>query len=160
MGWRERVDLPEWGVGGLVAKLDTGARTSALHVEDIAVLPDGRLRFRVVVNRRSGNSVAVVAEVVRVARVRSSTGRVQRRFVVRTLLRVGAVVRSIELTLVSREAMRCRMLLGREALAGAVLVDSARTHVLGRARGRTHRERKIHPVPTIAAGSPPRRSPR
>jgi len=134
IGWREYVSLPDWGVKGVVAKIDTGARTSAVHVEKIRRLPGRRVQFEVVTRRakvdRPEKTVPVEAAVIRSTRVRSSTGHSQERFVVATRVRIGSVVRRIELSLVRREHMLCRMLLGRTALDG-LLVDATRTHILG-----------------------------
>lgn len=128
-GWRERVDLPDWGVAGVRAKLDTGARTSALHVASVTELPDGRVAFAIVPRRRSDRQVGVVADVVRLTRVRSSTGGVTTRHVVRTRLRLGPLEREIELTLVDRGTMIHRILIGRTGLDG-VIVDPARRYLI------------------------------
>jgi hypothetical protein len=128
-GWRERVDLPDWGITRIRAKLDTGARTSALHVTGVTDLGDGRVTFEVLPRRRSDRGVPVTAAVVRQTRVRSSTGSVTTRPVVRTRLRFGPIDREIELTLVDRGAMIHRMLIGRTGLAG-VVVDPSRRYVL------------------------------
>jgi hypothetical protein len=131
IGRREWVSLPEWGITRLRAKIDTGARTSAIHVSSIEDLEDGRLRFEVVRREKPHRRTVVVeADHVREARVRPSTGRTQRRPVVRTLVRIGGWEREIEMSLVCREGMLCRMLLGRRALAG-LLVDPSHKDVLG-----------------------------
>lgn len=136
VGWREYVALPEWGIATLRAKIDTGARTSALHVENIRRLDDRHVRFDVVLNRKTGRTVPAEAPIVREAHVRSSSGQLQTRFVVETLVRLGPVSKQIELTLVSRRAMLCRMLLGRRALAEDFLVDVTRRYALGRLKDR------------------------
>jgi hypothetical protein len=75
IGWTEYVDLPEWGVRRIRAKVDTGARSSALHVENIRELPRGIVRFDVVVHReRRDRHVRVRARITRRSRVRSSNG--------------------------------------------------------------------------------------
>src|SRR5690606_35737223 len=109
----------------------TGARSSALHVEDLEELPDGRVRFSVVRSRREKRPpVVVVAEVVKWARVRSSTGQYRRRCFVRTRVRLGPVEKEIEISLVSREKMIFRMLLGRKALEHDFVVDVSRKNAL------------------------------
>ena len=86
IGWRERVTLPAWGIVALKTKVDTGARTSALHVNRIEPLGDGNVRFDVIASvriaegRRLLRRVPVVSPIVRTATVRSSTGRVQQMF--------------------------------------------------------------------------------
>ncbi len=130
IGRREWVALPEWGIPRLRAKIDTGARTSAIHVSSIEYLEDGRLRFEVVRRERPHRrSVTVEADHAREARVRPSSGKTQHRPVVRTVVQIGAWEREIELSLVCREGMLCRMLLGRRALNG-LLVDPSAKDVL------------------------------
>jgi hypothetical protein len=128
-GWREWADLPEWGIARVRAKLDTGARTSALHVASVEELPGGKVSFAVVPNRRSDRRVQIVTDVVRQTRVRSSNGTSATRFVVKTRLRLGPIEREIELTLVDRGAMIHRLLVGRSGLAG-IVVDASRRYVL------------------------------
>lgn len=129
-GWRERVTLPGWGVARVRAKLDTGARTSAIHVAHMDRLANGRVRFEVVFRERPERRTAwVESEVVRESVVKPSSGVRQVRPVCRVLMRLGPVEREIELGLVAREGMLCRMLVGRSALAG-VCVDPSRKYVL------------------------------
>lgn len=134
LGWREYVALPDWEIGGVLAKVDTGARTSSLHVENIRSLASGRLAFDVVLDR-TGRLQHVVAHPVRVSRVRPSTGQLQQRHVVRTTLRLGSISKEIELSLVSRGDMLCRMLIGRTALEKDFLVDVSRRYVCGKPFG-------------------------
>ncbi len=130
IGWREWVGMPEWGITRVRAKIDTGARTSAIHVSSIEELEGGRLRFEVVRRERpERRTVTIEADHVREARVRPSTGEAQRRPVVRTLVRIGEWEREIEMGLVCREGMLCRMLLGRRALRG-LLVDPTKKDLL------------------------------
>jgi hypothetical protein len=135
IGWREPVSFPQWGIRRLKTKVDTGARTSALHVSDVELLENGQVRFRAVVRvRRLGGRVVlrrvpIETPVARTTVVRSSTGRLQHRFVVRAHARIGSLEREIEVTLVCRRRMLCRLLLGRTALEG-FLVDPGRRRVL------------------------------
>ena len=124
IGWTEYVDLPDWGVRRIRAKVDTGARSSALHVENIRELPRGLVLFDVVLHReRRDRRVHVRAHVTRRSRVRSSNGQLSPRLFVETTLRLGGVEKSIEIGLVDRAKMIHRMLLGRAALAGPFLID-------------------------------------
>ncbi len=136
IGWREFVDLPEWGIVSVRAKIDTGARTSALHVEHLDLLPDGLVRFEVVPDGDVRKRIAVVAELIRVSRVRPSTGVLQRRHVVSTTMRLGPVEKVIQLSLVSRQGMLCPMLVGRRALNDQFIVDPAAKYLLRRRRYR------------------------
>lgn len=140
IGYQEFVNLPAWGVSRLLAKADTGARSSALDAKNITELPgDGsgdnsggdRVRFDIVLSRKDReNTVTVEAPIVRHTRVKSSHGHTTERYVVAVELHVGDEIKPIEVTLVSRKTMICRMLLGRTALAPTFLVDSSRRFVL------------------------------
>lgn len=137
IGYREYVDLPQWGITRIKAKADTGARSSAIDVADLVEIDGGaRVRFDVVLSRAQRHRrVTIEAEVVRRTLVRSSLGHAQPRLTVQTKIRVGPVEKMIEVGLVCRKAMICRMLLGRQALAGDFLVDSQRTYLYGKAGG-------------------------
>ena len=131
IGYLEQVDLPEWGVFGLVAKIDTGALTSALHVENLARWDGGWLTFDVPNPLAPERGVQhVEARVQRKSEVRATSGITQERLVVVTQLRLGAQNCDIELGLVDRSQMNYPMLLGREALAGRYLVDAALSYAL------------------------------
>jgi hypothetical protein len=131
IGVTEYVDLPEWRISRLRAKIDTGARSSALHVENIRELASGRVRFDVRLSRnQSERRVTVEAPVERRGRVRASNGEVETRIFVVVRLRIGPVEREIELSLVDRGRMIFRMLIGRRALAHSFLVDPSRRYVL------------------------------
>ena len=133
VGWNEYVELPAWGIRRLGAKVDTGARTSALHVEDIQPLARGRIRFQVVVHRtKRDRHYPVTTKIVRRARVKSSNGQFESRYFVRTLMRLGEVEKEIEISLVDRGKMAHRMLLGRTALKGDFVVDVSKRHLLDR----------------------------
>ena len=132
IGWNEYVALPEWGIARLRAKVDTGARSSALHVDDIEELGGGRVAFDVVVHRQKRDRhVRVETRIRRRGRVRSSTGHYETRLFVSTHVRIGPAEREIELSLVDRERMNFRMLLGRTALSG-FLIDVAHGQLLGK----------------------------
>ena len=130
VGWREKVDLPDWGVVGLTAKLDTGARTSAIHVDEIVKLDEKNISFWVVLSRKVVEKrVHIEAQISRESNVRSSTGHLQTRYIVRTRLLLAGVDKEVELSLVQRPHMLCRMLIGRSALAGNFVVDPSIKHV-------------------------------
>jgi hypothetical protein len=135
IGWNEYVDLPEWGILGLRAKLDTGAKSSALHVENIELRPHGRVRFDVMLHReKRDRRVHVEVPVLRRARVRSSTGHMTLRYFVMASMRLGPVQMDVEVSLVDRQRMLYRMLLGRSALAHQFLIDVSRHNLLERPR--------------------------
>lgn len=136
VGWRERVTLPEWGITRIKAKIDTGARTSAIHVGALEELEDGQVRFEVVVREGpSRKTTWVTAAPVRRTTIKSSSGHRQKRLVFRTRMQIGEIERDAELTLVSRKGMLCRMLVGRTALSGGILVDPRRIYLASRKPG-------------------------
>lgn len=147
VGWREWVDLPDWGVTRLRAKIDTGARTSALHVENLEESPDGQLSFDVVLEMgENPRTVRVHSEdLVRVSKVRPSSGIRQRRHVVQTRLVIGDVEQMVEISLVDRGPMLCRMLVGRKALGTAFLVNPRTSYILSARSAKTKKPRKNPP---------------
>jgi hypothetical protein len=133
-GWRERVDLPDWGVARLLAKADTGAYSSAVHAENIVHQDDDTVAFDVVYRRNHPERrVRVEAPIARSAIVRSSNGETHERIFVNTTLKIGPIVKTIEVTLVARELMQCRMLIGRSALCPELTVDPSNKYLLTRA---------------------------
>ncbi len=137
IGWSEAVDFPRWGIDGVKAKVDTGARTSALHVENLEAIDGDHVAFDVVTGRTKRRHHRVVAEVLKWARVRSSNGHYMERCFICTRVRIGALEKDIELSLVSREKMQFRMLLGREALKHDFLVDVGHRTVATRKKRKT-----------------------
>ena len=134
VGWVEYVALPGLGVERLKAKIDTGARTSALHVArmktvDTAGGPHRRpiLEITVPSGRRGKRPQAVRA----FAMVRDTSGRTERRPVIETALRLGPIERRIAVTLTNRGDMLFPMLIGRTALGAGVVVDPTRRYLLG-----------------------------
>lgn len=133
LGWREYVAFPQWGIDALLTKIDTGAKTSALHVADIVDRADGVVSFDVVLSRkRPDRTVRVESPKVRTSRVRSSNGQLQNRPVVLAQISIGGITKTIEVSLVERSHMLCRMLLGRSALGTEFLVDAGRTFIHGK----------------------------
>jgi len=131
IGVLERVDIAQWGVRGMSARVDTGARTSALHVDSLQELGDGRVRFQLGKVGRSGRRPAAVeATVVRRTRVRSTSGETETRVFVTAHVTLGGAEHRIEVGLVDRSHMQHPMLLGRSALAGRFLVDPGGRYLL------------------------------
>ena len=135
-GWREWVSLPELGVDWIKAKLDTGARTSALHAFDLEEIErDGApwVRFSIHPWQRSAaDSVTAELPVHDVRHVRSSSGHVQERYVVLMAIRIGTRRIRTEVTLTRRDEMGFRLLVGREALRQGFVVDPAHSYLGGR----------------------------
>jgi hypothetical protein len=143
IGSAEHVDLPEFGVKGLRAKVDTGARSSALHVENIEMIGQTRVRFDIRLHRKHAERrVVVEAKITRQGRVRPSSGHGQTRLFVSTPMRIGSVEKEVELSLVDRERMIFRMLVGRTALADDFLVDPSRRYLLTERRRKKKKKKK------------------
>ena len=127
LGWEEWVALPELGLPAIKAKVDTGARTSALHafyVEPFRRVRSRKVRFGVhPVPRRNDIEVECIARLVDRREVRSSNGEREERYVIETPIRIGDREWPIEVTLTNRGMMSYRMLLGRQAISGSALVD-------------------------------------
>ncbi|HET9954442.1 MAG TPA: RimK/LysX family protein [Polyangiaceae bacterium] len=131
IGVTEYVDIPEWNVLQLRAKVDTGARSSALHVENLCEISRDRVRFEVRLHRyKLERRLTIEAPITRRCRVRASTGVASARVFVSVGLRIGPLVQNIELGLVDRANMLYRMLLGRTALGRYFLIDPAQRYAL------------------------------
>jgi hypothetical protein len=144
IGWREWLALPDLGIQAIKAKVDTGARTSALHTFGLEPFEkDGTLKVKFTVHplqRRNDIEVCCVADVVDRRRVTSSDGQSEKRYVIQTIVALGEVRWPIELSLTNRKSMRFRMLLGRAAVTGPLLVDPAKSYLTGRKLS------KIYPI--------------
>jgi hypothetical protein len=136
IGWREWVALPDLGVGRVKAKIDTGARSSALHafaVERVRRRGKDLVRFAIhPLQRSSRREVVAEAEMVDERIVRSSNGVHAVRPVILTRLELLGDAWPIELTLASRDEMGFRMLLGRQAMRGRFLIDPGRSYMAGK----------------------------
>lgn len=156
LGWKEIAALPEWGIDELKIKLDTGAKSSALHVENLRdathggplgwVQGDGQeehlpiVAFEIPLSRLDrGPFVTVESPVVGYRSVRDTRARPERRPVIRTRLRCGSIDDVIDVTLTNRSGMLFRMIVGRRVLKDRVLVDPGRTFTTRRVSGDAHR---------------------
>lgn len=133
IGWREWFNLPEFGIQAIKAKIDTGARTSALHATKIRDIkgPDGSpwVSFVVTSQLEPRHVVKVKAPLLDKRMVKSSMGQATLRPVVLTTVELGGQIWPIEITLINRDPMGFRMLIGRQALRGRFLVHPARSFI-------------------------------
>lgn len=140
VGWREWLHLPDLGISYVKAKIDTGARSSALHAFDIEMRRRGgvkRVHFCVHPLQRDSHIVVRCSAPLYDERwVTSSSGTREWRPVIQTALLLFGEKWTIELTLTSRDVMGFRMLLGREAIRGRCLVDPARSFLAGKKKKR------------------------
>ena len=136
LGWREWVALPDLGIHQIKAKVDTGARTSALHAFEVRpYTEDGCDRVEFLMHPVQKNSDMVVtctANVLDKRLVTDSGGHKEERYVIGTTLSIGRNAWPIEVTLTSRDDMLFRMLLGRTAIKGRAQVNPARSYVVGK----------------------------
>jgi hypothetical protein len=126
LGWREIAHLPELGIEDIKCKIDTGAKTSALHaffVEPFVKDEIKMIRFGIHPDQDdTKNEIICEAEIFDQRVVTSSNGERDLRYVIRTQIIIGGRVKDIEITLTNRDNMRFRMLLGREAMGGDFIV--------------------------------------
>lgn len=128
-GWEEWVALPELGLPSLKAKIDTGARTSALHAHDIEVFGPAKtpkVRFNVhPIAAKDHVSITCSAPILDRREVTSSNGEAELRYVIETRLEVAGQSWPIEVTLTDRSSMTSRMLLGRQALQDHISITAS-----------------------------------
>lgn len=135
IGWREWAALPELGVDRINAKIDTGAKTSAIHAfrakcveTDDGPVVEFFLHPR---RRRKKPEIFCRAPLIDTRLIKSSNGQTEERFVIKTPLRMGDQTWKIELSLTNRDAMGYRILIGRDALEKRFLIQSDASYLLG-----------------------------
>jgi hypothetical protein len=135
LGWREWLSLPELGIARLRAKVDTGARSSALHVDRQWRFHDAGvpwIGFALTPGRAGTDPVEASAPIFDERVVADSGGHRGARVFVRTVLKLAGIEREIEINLADRRGMRFPMLLGRTALEGMFTVDASRSFLHSR----------------------------
>lgn len=132
IGWKEDVGLPQFGHGLLQAKIDTGARSAALHAESISV-SGRRVEF---VLRFGEHRRHCEARLQEVKRIKSSNGQSELRPVIETEVAIGEHHFTATITLTDRADMGVPMLLGREAMKGRFLVHPGRSFLISHKKAR------------------------
>lgn len=146
VGWREWLALPELGIPGIKAKIDSGARTSAIHTFELDAYRDKgapKVRFAIHPLQRNTNiEIYCEADVVDRRLVRDSGGHQEKRFVIQTTFQLGGVFWDAEITLTNRDNMVFRMLLGRTAMANHFVIDPAKSYLTGRTLSKVYKHMK------------------
>lgn len=131
IGWREMLSLPELNVERIKAKIDTGARSSALHAfhcQELKLQNKSLIRFQIhPIQHDNKHTVWAEAELLEYRKVRNSGGQAQIRPVILTPIKLGEHQWQIELTLTNRDVMGFRMLLGRQAVRNRFLVNPGKS---------------------------------
>lgn len=125
VGARETVDLPELGLFGIATRIDTGAQTSALHVDHFTENKEtGMLYFEFHSDLHDlKKTKKCTAKIVQRKRIKSSNGEKERRYIINTKAILGELEWTIRLSLTDRSSMRHLLLLGRQAMNGTIIVD-------------------------------------
>ena len=132
IGWREWVSFPELGIKTIKGKIDTGARTSALHVSNIRVSKKTNIvKFTIhPVQRKWRPVIEASAKMISQREIKSSNGELSVRPVIKTKIQIGDEIFPIELSLVNRDLMGFRLLLGRSALKNRYTVNPGQSFLL------------------------------
>ena len=136
IGWREWLSLPKLGIESVKAKIDTGARTSSLHANDIKFYTRSGCEYvKFSVHPLQKNDTYVIetsAKLLERRNIKDSGGKVTLRPVIETTLQLGHLAWVIELTLINRDEMGFRMLLGRHALKDQFLINPSKSFLIGK----------------------------
>jgi hypothetical protein len=145
IGWKEWVALPDLEIPAIKAKIDTGARTSALHAFRLETYRPrrGGLRVRFGIHplqRRQDIELFCDADVKDHREVKDSSGNISHRYIIQTHICIGSYKKLIEISLARRDTMRFRMLLGRTAFDKNIYIDPLGSYLTGRSLNTSYRK--------------------
>jgi len=151
LGSEEWCSFPELGIPAIKARVDSGAKTSALHAINIApFVKEGINWVKFDINPIQNNLKTVIhceALLIDKRVVKSSSGFREQRYVIQTEIKIGDEIWKIEMTLTNRDSMGFRMLLGREAMSGRILVDPERNYLLGQTSTESLKDLYVNAIP-------------
>lgn len=129
LGKVDKFDLPELGIYNMKAKIDTGAKTSSIHCLEITPLRDNFVKFRVLNDGDISDKKYITKSISRISNVKSSNGKYEQRYFIRTNIIVYKKTYDIEISLSSRENMVYSLLIGRELLQQGFIVDISKKYL-------------------------------
>ncbi len=136
IGWQEIVSLPQIGLPAIIAKVDTGAKTSSLHAENIQYFKKDDKEYIMFdvhpMQKHKEVTIRCQAPLVEKRNVKSSSGCKENRPIIKTTIKIGDYIFEINLNLTKRDYMKSRMLLGRDAMRGRIIIDPARRFLHGK----------------------------
>ncbi|MDC7125523.1 MAG: RimK/LysX family protein [Spirochaetales bacterium] len=131
LGWKEWVSFPDWEIDYIKAKVDTGAQTSTLHAEEMTIFNIDKkimVKFKIYPwQNNKENGKEVTTEVITFRKIRSSSGCLEKRPVIKTTISVADKTFETELTLTNRQLMGFRMLIGRRTLDKKFVITTAKS---------------------------------
>ena len=140
IGWQEIVALPQINLPALRVKVDTGAKTSSLHAENIKYFTEGEIEYITFdvhpVQKNKDIVIHCQAPLSDKRNVKSSSGYKENRPMIKTNIKIGDYVFEIDLNLTKRDYMGFRMLLGRDAMKGNIVIDPEHKFLHGRLSNR------------------------
>jgi hypothetical protein len=134
IGNLENFDLPELGIFGIQVRIDTGAKTSSLHVDNLLRFTNAGkpwVKYDIHPNIHNVDDIIHCQSPIKdIRKVKSSNGDSEERYLIRTLVKIGVAEWPIEITLTNRQDMSNLMLFGREGMGDKVLIDPSSTFLL------------------------------
>ena len=135
IGWKEWASLPHLNIPKIKVKIDTGAKTSALHAYDINVVKNnGKEYAKFIIHPIQKNNKIYnhcIAEIIGIKTVKSSNGLKEERFMIRSPIQIGSQIWDINITLTNRDIMHYRMLLGRNAM-NSIIINPMKKYCQGK----------------------------